>query len=294
MILGLVALASLGAASQAPADHAADHVAAVPMIAQAASRDGALAAVLPADAAQKAQSPAEEGLAKTSPALARLLGLGEGIVIGDSNEDEFLDPDVAFVLSAAAGPGAIEAQWDIAQGYYLYRDKFRFRAVDGTGASLGEAGFPKGKIKDDEYFGPMEVYYGSVAARVPVAGAAPGGAIDVDITYQGCADAGLCYPPITKTVSLLLPAALADTGAGAGPGSGASSLFDSDSTGGAGSPDNRTSRAGGASTAPLRARPGFRVRGWRARCRASRNSAPEGWRTSRRSSCRSRIGSPPP
>ena len=235
MILGLVALASLGAASQAPADHAADHVAAVPMIAQAASRDGALAAVLPADAAQKAQSPAEEGLAKTSPALARLLGLGKGIVIGDSNEDEFLDPDVAFVLSAAAGdPGAIEARWDIAQGYYLYRDKFRFRAADGTGASLGEAGFPKGKIKDDEYFGPMEVYYGSVAARVPVAGAAPGGVIDVDITYQGCADAGLCYPPITKTVSLLLPAALADTGAGTGPGGGASSLFDSDSTGGGG------------------------------------------------------------
>ena len=237
LILGLAALVSLGAASQAPADHTADHVAAVPMIAQAASREGALAAVQPTDAAQKAQSPAAEGLAKTSPALAKLLGLGKGIVIGDSNEDEFLDPDVAFVLSAAAaGPGAIEARWDIADGYYLYRDKFRFRAADGTGASLGEAGFPKGKIKDDEYFGPMEVYYGSVAARVPVAGATPGGVIDVDITYQGCAEAGLCYPPITKTVSLLLPAALADTGAGAGPGSGASSL--SDSAGGASGQSN--------------------------------------------------------
>ena len=110
LILGLVALVSLGAASQAPADHTADHVAAVPMIAQAVSREGALAAVQPTDAAQKAQSPAAEGFAKTSPALARLLGLGEGIVIGDSNEDEFLDPDVAFVLRAAAGPGAIEAR----------------------------------------------------------------------------------------------------------------------------------------------------------------------------------------
>ena len=49
-------------------------------------------------------------------------------------------------------------------------------------------------IKDDEYFGPMEVYYGSVAALVPVAGAASGGAVDVDITYQGCADAGAVLP----------------------------------------------------------------------------------------------------
>ena len=226
LILGLVALASLGAAAPAPADHSADHVAAAPMIAQAPSREGALAAVQPTDTAPKAESPVAEGLAKTSPALARLLGLGEGIFIGDSGEDEFLDPEVAFVLStAAAGPDAIEARWDIAEGYYLYRDKFRFGAADGSGASLGEAGFPKGKIKDDEYFGPMEVYYGSVAAFVPVARAAAAGVIDVDITYQGCADAGLCYPPITKTVSLLLPAAMADTGAG--PGGGEPSLSDS-------------------------------------------------------------------
>ena len=168
--------------------------------------------------------------AETSPALAKLLGLGEGIVIGGSNEDQFLDPDVAFVLSAAAtGPDAIEARWDIAEGYYLYRDKFRFRTADGSGASLGDAGLPEGLLKDDEYFGPMEVYYGSVAALVPVAGAAPGGAVDVDITYQGCADAGLCYPPITKTVSLLLPAALADTGTG--PGAGASGLSEPGSGG---------------------------------------------------------------
>ena len=170
--------------------------------------------------------------AKTSPALAKLLGLGEGIAIGESNEDQFLDPEVAFVLSAAAaGPDAIEARWDIAEGYYLYRDKFRFRTADGSGASLGNADLPEGMLKDDEYFGPMEVYYGSVAALVPVAGAAPGGVVDVDITYQGCADAGLCYPPITKTVSLLLPAAMADTGGGTGLGADASGLSDPGGTG---------------------------------------------------------------
>jgi len=184
-------------------------------------------------------SPAPQSPAETSPAIKRLLELTGGIEIGESGGDEFLDPDVAFVLrAAAAGPGAIEARWDIAEGYYLYRDKFRFRASDGSGASLGDAGFPKGKIKDDEYFGPMEVYYDSVAAFVPVAGAATAGgaAFDVDITYQGCAEAGLCYPPITRTVSLVLPAALADTGAG--PGAGASSLAGSAGGGGVPGPSS--------------------------------------------------------
>ena len=196
-------------------------------------------------------SPVTTPLAKTSPALERLLGLGEGIVIGGSGADEFLDPDVAFVLSAAAaGPDAIEARWDIAEGYYLYRDKFRFRAPDGSGASLGEAGFPKGKMKDDEYFGPMEVYYGAVAARVPVAGAAPGDVVDVDITYQGCADAGLCYPPITRTVSLLLPAAMADTGTGTGPGTGPPGLSDSAGGSGVAGPAGLQAREGAAGIVP--------------------------------------------
>ena len=125
-----------------------------------------------------------------------------------------------MLSAAAAGPDAIETRWEIAEGYYLYRNKFLFRVADATGASLGDAGFPAGEMKDDEYFGPMEVYYGSVAALVPVARAAGSNLVDVDVTYQGCADAGLCYPPITKTVSLLLPAAMADTGAGAGTAGG--------------------------------------------------------------------------
>ena len=164
--------------------------------------------------------------------LAKLLELGDGMVIGEAGEDEFLDPDVAFVLSTAAtGPDIVEAHWDIADGYYLYRDKFQFRPADGSGMTLGAARFPSGEIKNDEYFGTMEVYYGSVTALVPVPRAAAGDTIDVDVTYQGCADAGLCYPPITRTVSLLLPAAAADVGAGATPGLG------DDTSGASGSAD---------------------------------------------------------
>ena len=250
----LAALVALGVGWAAPAAHGDQHdePSAFPVAAGAAARE-------PSSASETAPSGAAS-FAKTSPALAKLLGLGEGIAIGGSNEDQFLDPEVAFVLSAAAArPDAIEARWDIAEGYYLYRDKFRFRAADGSGPSLGEAGFPEGMIKDDEYFGPMEVYYGSVAALVPVAGAAPGGAVDVDITYQGCADAGLCYPPITKTVSLLLPAAFADTGAGTGPGAGAAGLSDPGSAGTPSAASNlqaRTVAGGGASGAAGLSDPG--------------------------------------
>ena len=212
-LLCLAALISLGAVRTAPAEHEPGHA-------------------------------GSGGLAETAPAISRLLELGIGI--GTFGEDEFLDPDAAFVLSAAAaGPGAIEARWEIEDGYYLYRDKFRFRVADTTGGSLGEAGFPAGQMKDDEYFGPMEVYYGSVAALVPVVRATGSSFIDVDVTYQGCADAGLCYPPITKTVSLLLPAVLADTGAGSGTtGGGISGL--SDPAGGSGYSDQASFQARGA------------------------------------------------
>ena len=252
----LVALVALGVAWAGPAvdaDEGGEPVA----VATADATTGAGAT------AGETASPVATPLPKTSSALERLLGLGEGIVIGDSGEDEFLDPDVAFVLSTAAtGPDAIEARWDIAQGYYLYRKKFRFKAAGGSGASLGEAGFPPGKVKDDEYFGPMEVYYDSVAALVPVAGAAAGGPFDVDITYQGCADAGLCYPPITKTVSLLLPAALADTGTGTGPGGGAAGLADTGSGGGAPGPSNLQARvAAGGDTPGASALSGSRTTG---------------------------------
>ena len=167
-------------------------------------------------------SAAPAGIAEVAPALARLLELGQGAGIDAGGEVEFLDPDIAFVLNAVpAGPGAVGVRWDIAEGYYLYRDKFRFQGAGESGAALGEARLPKGIIKDDEYFGPMEVYYDSVAALIPVTGA--GAAVDVDITYQGCAEAGLCYPPITKTVSLLLAGAPASPGGGAASGSGAGS-----------------------------------------------------------------------
>ena len=233
-IVRLAALVAIGMSWAGSAVHATEHAEPTAIVAAdtrlglevksvanpgaGATDDGTLAR---ANASDEPGRPTEAG-----SALTRLLGLGDGIEIGASGGDEFLDPEIAFVLSAATvGPDAIEARWDIAEGYYIYRERIQFRAADGSGATLGEADFPKGMVKDDAYFGPMEVYYDSVAARVPVVGAA-GAPVDVDITYQGCAEAGLCYPPITKTLSLLLPAAPAVTGGGATDRSDAESATD--------------------------------------------------------------------
>ena len=123
-----------------------------------------------------------------------------------AHADEFLDPAVAFKPSARAlDAQTIEVAFAIAKGYYLYRDKFRF-AVDGEGVTLGAPVSPKGKEKDDENFGKVEVFYNRVAIRLPVernaSGALP---LTLKVTSQGCADAGVCYPPQMQTVAVTLP-----------------------------------------------------------------------------------------
>jgi thiol:disulfide interchange protein DsbD len=120
--------------------------------------------------------------------------------------EEFLDPAVAFKPSARALDGqTIEVVFDIAKGYYLYRDKFRF-AVDGDSVTLGAPVFPKGKEHNDENFGKVEVFYKNVAIRLPVERHASGELpLKLSVTSQGCADAGVCYPPQMQTVAVTLP-----------------------------------------------------------------------------------------
>lgn len=177
--------------------------------------------------AQEANSPAQSpvpgqnALDRIAPGLIELLE--SGALAADDDEPEFLDPDIAFVPTITAPtPNRIEVHWEIAEGYYLYRDKISFGASDAPSTdekpdfTLGSPRFPAGEIKDDEYFGRMEVYYDSVRVGFPFAGEP--GLVDLDISYQGCAEAGLCYPPITRSLPVLIP--VADTGAGSGASSG--------------------------------------------------------------------------
>jgi thiol:disulfide interchange protein DsbD len=134
-----------------------------------------------------------------------------------SNEDEFLPPEQAFRLSAVAeGPDRVRLDWQIADGYYLYKGRLGVKTASER-AALGAPRLPEGKFHEDEYFGRQEVYYGRLVASVPVSRPAGAGFdLPIDVTYQGCADAGLCYPPITTTLTIAMPAGDASAAASSG------------------------------------------------------------------------------
>lgn len=119
-------------------------------------------------------------------------------------EPEFLKVDQAFVFSARlADDGSLIAQWQMPDGYYLYRHRFGFKVPKNSAFTLGEPEIPPGKTKIDDYFGEVQTYYHSVAIRVPVTRTGPkAGVFEAEVTYQGCADRGLCYPPQTRQVTL--------------------------------------------------------------------------------------------
>jgi len=133
---------------------------------------------------------------------------------GGDAANPFLPPDQAFVLSVDVQKnGAIRAHWTIADGYYLYRDKFKFAVDNQSDTRLEAARIPRGKTKHDETFGDTEVFYHKVDISVPYVRPTPGNMnVMVAITYQGCADAGFCYPPITKQVNLELQEAQPSVG----------------------------------------------------------------------------------
>ena len=134
--------------------------------------------------------------------IEQLAALGGAISGGD-----FLPVEQAFVPSVRAlDAGSFTVIWEIADGYYLYRDQLGVTSDDAR-VQVGLPRFPAGDAKTDEYFGTTIVYHHRVEIPVTVARAA-GEAIEIELqlTYQGCADAGLCYPPSTAAAVVLLPA----------------------------------------------------------------------------------------
>ena len=126
-------------------------------------------------------------------------------------EPKLLEPERAFAFSVQAlDDRTVEARFAIADGYYLYREKLKFSVEPAT--LSGSLSLPAGKVKHDEFFGIVETYRGRLAVKLTLDAARPGQRVTVKAESQGCADAGVCYPPQVQNVSLTLPAA------GAGPG----------------------------------------------------------------------------
>jgi len=124
-----------------------------------------------------------------------LAGTLAGAMHGAQAAEDFLPPEEAFRMEVRAlDARTVEIAFRITDGYYLYREPFKFEPVD-AGVTLGAAQVPAGKIKYDETFQKdVETYRQRIAIRLPVE-AAPA-SFKLKVTSQGCADAGLCYPPM--------------------------------------------------------------------------------------------------
>lgn len=119
--------------------------------------------------------------------------------VGLSVAEDFLPPEQAFRFSARLTDDAhAEVSYQVAEGYYLYRERFAFKAA---GATLGAPIIPPGKVKFDETFNKeVETHRGVVTLRVPYQADGP---FVLTVTSQGCSDKGLCYSPMESTARLV-------------------------------------------------------------------------------------------
>jgi len=138
---------------------------------------------------------------------------GPKIELGSAfGNSEFLPVDEAFQPRLTAIDGnTLEISIQVAPGYYLYKDKLAAETLSDR-VQLGKLDLPPGEMKTDPYFGDMEVYHNDVFANLPLARATPESLdLELQVKYQGCADGGICYMPVTRTLTVSLPTATAVT-----------------------------------------------------------------------------------
>ncbi len=135
-----------------------------------------------------------------------------------AQEDEFLDPEKAFTYEASADPQSVTVEWTVTPGYYLYKKRMGLEAAS-PGVTVGESTYPKGETHKDEFFCESEIFRGSFKVTAPLSGAKPGDTVALKLKWQGCADAGLCYPPSVWDASVKI------AGAGAAAATTADKLF---------------------------------------------------------------------
>ncbi len=120
-------------------------------------------------------------------------------------QEQLLPVDEAFRFTAeTADPASLRLDWQIADGYYLYRKQFRLESLT-PGIRLSPLRLPAGKPKQDPEYGSTEVYYHQVSATAAIQRPAEATPLTIRVRYQGCAERGVCYPPVIKTITLNLP-----------------------------------------------------------------------------------------
>jgi thiol:disulfide interchange protein len=130
------------------------------------------------------------------------------------SEADLLPVEKAYPLSAKAiSSNEIQINWQIVDGYYLYKHRFGVSAVDPS-VKVGEMILPAGEKHHDEFFGDVETYRKKVSALVSIENPKQLNIVSLKVKYQGCADIGVCYPPQTKILDVALPAETANTPSG--------------------------------------------------------------------------------
>lgn len=132
----------------------------------------------------------------------KALGLKPG------GQGELLPPDEAFRFHAEVRDAhTLWVGWQVAPGYYLYREKFVLTLTETDGLALGRHDIPRGEPKQDPEFGAVEVFHEDIGFTVPLQRTHGRAArIVLKAAFQGCADRGVCYPPMEKTAVLEVPA----------------------------------------------------------------------------------------
>ncbi|HUV20273.1 MAG TPA: protein-disulfide reductase DsbD [Gammaproteobacteria bacterium] len=136
--------------------------------------------------------------------LLTLLALQGPLV--QAQDQELLPPEEAFSLNAWIDGDKLVAEYRIAPGYYMYRERFDFKVESSDApARFDVAQIPAGKLKHDEFFGEIETYRDRVTIQLPILfDANPANRLEVRATSQGCADIGVCYPPLKQLLTVNL------------------------------------------------------------------------------------------
>jgi thiol:disulfide interchange protein len=137
------------------------------------------------------------------------LGGGSASVSLGATDDLPLPPEQAFVFEAiAATPTELLLRFTMAPGYYLYRDRSEFNLADAAAGTLGVPRWPEARTVDDPEFGPVPVFFDLLEVPLTLArGTGSAQNIEVIAKFQGCEEGGVCYPPMTRMISIALPEA---------------------------------------------------------------------------------------
>jgi thiol:disulfide interchange protein len=178
-----------------------------------ATRGDALDAPAPAfGASPLGATPSGLGSSNDNP-LQRALGGGGLAAPTEAVTDTLpLPPEQAFGFEAiATSPTELLLRFTPAPGYYLYRDRSDFKLIDDEHVGLASPRWPEGRAHVDDHFGEVIVFFDQIEVPLPLRRTrADAQTLELEATFQGCQTDGICYPPMTRTVEIALPAAAPD------------------------------------------------------------------------------------